>query len=251
MYETLLVVLWILVTLGIASAAGVLGRRYGVEYPIALLAGLVVIAAILANKLVTFLSMTVPAGVIVMSSTYLITDYLAEKWGREVAHKAVWAGFCALVTLVVTLEMAIRWPAAPFALERAEQFASVLSLTPRITIASIAAYLLSQHHDIWAFHYWKERCEGKHLWLRNNASTIVSQFIDSVIFTTIAFYGTFPIGWMIVEMWLIKALIALLDTPFIYLVVWLVDRIDNQLERAAGLTSRRSVVANTDIPEYQ
>lgn len=242
MEEALSILAWILMTLGIASFAGVLGRRYGVEYPIALLAGLVVIAAILANKIVLFFSFSVPAGIVVMSSTYLITDYLAEKWGRQTATRAVWAGFYALATLIIALEIAIRWPAAPMAQERAEQFASVLGLTPRISLASIIAYLFSQHHDVWAYHFWKDRFKGKHLWLRNNASTIVSQLIDSILFITIAFYGIFPIGQMIVEMWLIKTVIALLDTPFIYLVVWLVERIDGKL------ATTRSVMPHTPVP---
>ena len=116
------------------------------------------------------------------------------------------------------------WQPAVFATEFSEMFSKVLALTPRITLASFIAYLISQHHDIWIFHFWKKKTNGKHLWLRNNASTIVSQLIDSIIFVTIAFYGIFPIWNMILGMWIVKIIIALIDTPFIYGAIWLMDK---------------------------
>ncbi|PIZ54623.1 transporter, partial [Candidatus Uhrbacteria bacterium CG_4_10_14_0_2_um_filter_41_7] len=96
---------------------------------------------------------------------------------------------------------------------------------PRITVASFIAYLISQHHDVWAFHFWKKKTNGKHLWLRNNASTVVSQLIDTVVFTFIAFYGVLPIVPLILGTWVVKILIALIDTPFIYGAVWIMDKI--------------------------
>ncbi|MCB1118973.1 MAG: queuosine precursor transporter [Chlamydiia bacterium] len=211
-------------TLAIASGAGILGKRYGPEFPIGIMAAMVVIAAILANKLVAIGPFAAPGGIVVISSTFLITDILSEKWGREVAQRAVWVGFYSLLALVITLFIATRWEAPFFAKEQADAFASVLGLTPRITLASIIAYLFSQNHDVWAFHFWKNVSGGKHLWLRNNASTIVSQAIDTVIFITIAFYGIFPIVPLIIDMIILKTVIALLDTPFIYIVSWVVDR---------------------------
>ena len=87
-------------------------------------------------------------------------------------------------------------------------------------MASFIAYLISQFHDVWAFHFWKNKTNDRHLWLRNNLSTAVSQFLDSFIFITIAFYGVMPIWPLIMGQWIIKIAIALLDTPVVYLVVW-------------------------------
>jgi hypothetical protein len=91
---------------------------------------------------------------------------------------------------------------------------------PRITAASLVAFLVSQLHDVWAFHFWKRLTKERYLWVRNLMSTIVSQLIDTVIFVTLAFYGIFSITAFIqiaITTYLIKVIVALLDTPFIYL----------------------------------
>jgi hypothetical protein len=91
-------------------------------------------------------------------------------------------------------------------------------------VASLTAYLFSQYHDVWAFHFWKRVTTERFLWLRNNASTIVSQLLDSVVFITIAFYGSLPVMPLIFGQWVVKVGIALLDTPFVYLLVYVVRR---------------------------
>ncbi len=221
----LLVILWILATFAIGSLAGLLGKRYGVELPIAFVASLVVMANIFANKIVVVGPVTVPASVIVFSMTFFITDIISEKWGKSQARKAVWAGFFANLVLVISVYIVLAWEPASYALEVSEMFSKVLALTPRIVIAGILAYIVSQNHDVWAFHFWKKKTKGKHLWLRNNASTIVSQLIDSVIFITIAFYGVFPVWPLILGQWVVKMLIAVIDTPFMYVTVWIMDKI--------------------------
>ena len=219
-----IIILWIVATFFVGSIAGILGKRYGVAYPIALVSALVVMANIFANKIVQFGPFTVPAGVITFSMIFFITDLISEKWGKIEAKKAVWAGFLSSLVLVVSVYIVINWQPAVFAVEFSEMFTKVLALTPRITFAGFIAYLISQHHDIWAFHFWKKITKGKHLWLRNNASTIVSQFIDSVIFISIAFYGIFPIMPLILGQWAVKTLIALIDTPFMYVTIWFMDK---------------------------
>ncbi len=198
MEQLSLIFIWLVGTFLVASFSIVLGKKYGIIYPITLLGALVVISNILANKIVILGPLTVPAGILVYSATFLITDLLSEIWGKKEAHQAVWAGFYANILLVISVWIAIAWQAAPFATEFSDKFAEVLALTPRIVLGSMIAYLISQHHDVWAFNFWKERTKGKHLWLRNNASTLVSQFIDSIIFVTIAFAGILPIVPLIV-----------------------------------------------------
>ena len=92
---------------------------------------------------------------------------------------------------------------------------------PRIAGASLVAYFISQSHDVWAFEFWKNRFpSGRHLWLRNNASTMVSQFIDSSLFTLLAFWGVFPTTALFEIFWttyLLKWVVGVADTPFIYL----------------------------------
>ncbi len=226
--EIFIIIIWIIATLAITSIAAILGKKYGVEYLIATVTALIVMAAIFANKIVVFGPFTVPAGVIVFSMTFLITDILSEKWGKKYARRAVWAGFYASLILVVSTYIVANWKPAPFAVEISDMFSKVVALTPRIVFASLVAYLLSQHHDVWAFHFWKKKTKGKYLWFRNNASTIVSQFIDSTVFITLAFYGIFPIWPLILGQWVVKMIIAVIDTPFLYIVIKLIDRIKSK-----------------------
>jgi uncharacterized integral membrane protein (TIGR00697 family) len=102
-----------------------------------------------------------------------------------------------------------------------ESLVTIFSLMPRIALASLAAYLVSQLNDVWSYEFWrKKRPSVGWLWLRNNASTMVSQLIDTLIFTLIAFWGRYPWGvlWQImVTTYALKWVVAALDTPFIYL----------------------------------
>ena len=223
--DIVIILLWILATLAISSLSGVIGKRYGIEYVIAIMASLVVVANVIAGKIVIFGPFVVPAAVIVYASTFLITDIISEKWGKQQARKAVWAGFYANLVLVVAVFIAVNWQAAPFALDFSEKFSSVLGIVPRVILASMVAYLLSQHHDIFAFHKWKEKTKGRHLWLRNTASTAVSQVIDTGIFITIAFYGVMDIVPLLIGQYVVKLLIAVMDTPFIYSIIWLMDKV--------------------------
>ena len=96
----------------------------------------------------------------------------------------------------------------------------------------MVAFLVSQNHDVLAFDMWKRITGGKHLWLRNNASTSVSQAIDTVIFVLLAFAGTYSwstIWSMIWVTYVIKLAVALADTPFVYLLVWKIKSGQNKV----------------------
>ena len=219
-----IILLWILGTLTITSSSAIIGKRYGIEYTIAIMASLVVIANIIAGKIAVFGPFVVPAAVLVYASTFLLTDIISEKWGKEQARRAVWAGFYANVVLVISVLIAVQWRPAPFAEEFSDQFASVLGLVPRIVLASMVAYLLSQHYDVFAFGKLREKTQGRHLWLRNTASTAVSQAIDTAVFITIAFYGVMDIVPLLIGQYVVKLLIAVIDTPFMYGIIWLMDK---------------------------
>jgi len=182
-----------------------------------------VTANVLATKLFAFSGFILPAGVVAYPITFLMTDVIGEIWGKKVVTRVVWAGFfCSILAMSLGF-LAVLLPAAPF-YERQEFFAELFGRVGRITGASLIAYLVSQLNDVWVFHKLKEYTNGKHLWLRNNVGTITSQFFDTVIFIVIAFYGIMPASVllsMILSQWVIKILIALVDTPFCYwLVAW-------------------------------
>jgi len=190
---------------------------------VSIFVGALVISSVLASKIITIFGLFVPAGVLAYCITFVVTDVISEVWGRERANRVVFSGFIALLITFLLIRLALWWDAAPI-WRGQEAFSAVLGSTSRIIIASFIAYLASQYHDVWAFHIWRKWTEERHLWLRNTASTVVSQFIDTLIFITIAFYGTMPVFPLIKGQYLIKVLIALLDTPFVYLAVLLIRK---------------------------
>ena len=186
-----------------------------------------VTANVLATKLFMFGDFILPAGVIAYPITFLMTDVIGEIWGKKVVTRVVWAGFfCSLLAMSLGF-IAVVLPAAPF-YERQEFFTELFGRVGRITGASLTAYIVSQLNDVWVFHKLKDLTHGKHLWLRNNVGTISSQFFDTVIFIVIAFYGIMPMPVlfsMIMSQWVVKILLALIDTPFCYwLVGWCKSR---------------------------
>ncbi|WP_432734903.1 queuosine precursor transporter [Maridesulfovibrio sp. FT414] len=180
--------------------------------------GSLVIAAVLASKIISIFGFYAPAGVLAYSVTFIVSDIISEIWGRERANEVIHCGFLTLLTAIVLSWAALHWTPAPF-WNGQEAFAAVLSNTPRIVLASLVAYLVSQTHDVWLFHLLRRLTGGTHLWLRNNVSTVVSQLIDSAIFVCIAFYGVMPVTDIVFGQWVVKVAIALIDTPFVYLGV--------------------------------
>jgi len=212
--------------LGIVTVTMILAERYGVEIAIGIFTALIVIANVISSKIIFVgevgsVNLIGPAGVIVYASTFLITDIIGEIYGKEYSKKAVITGFFANIIAVIAILIAINWTPAPFlSNEFLNSFNKILGFAPRIVLASMIAYLISQTHDVYAFHFWKRKTKGKHLWLRNNASTIVSQAIDTAVFITIAFYGLVAnevLLSMIFGQYVLKVFIALFDTPFIYI----------------------------------
>lgn len=185
---------------------------------------LLILANILASKIVQLGIFTIPAAVVAYPFTFLITDIIGELWGKNEANKTVRNGLiCQIFALILTF-CAIHLPVAPFA-DNQSQFISILGGSIRVTIASLVGYLCSQSWDVWVFHKIRNSYIKKHnttaggRWLWNNGSTMTSQIIDTAIFITVAFYGVVPnILTMIISQYVIKFIIALCDTPIFYLL---------------------------------
>lgn len=211
--------LGLIAILFIAFIAALLAKKRGVGLLIGMFTATIIITAVIASKLVTIGPFTVSASIIVFSASFFLTDVISEFWGKKEAQKAVWAGLWGNILAIVAIALAILWePATVW--EGQEAFVATLSSTFRITLASVVAYVVAQSHDVWAFHFWKEKTGGKHLWFRNNLSTGVSQILDSIIFATIAFYGIIPVTPVIIATIVVKFIIAAVDTPVIYAVKW-------------------------------
>ena len=189
----------------------------------ALFVGALTIAAVLAAKIIVVGPFAVPAGVLAYSITFACTDVVSEIYGRARAQQVVLAGLATLVVVLVLIQLALLWPAAPF-WQQGPAFEAVLASGSRIVLASIAAYVVSQLADVYLFAWLRARTGGRQLGLRNNVATMLSQLLDSAIFVTIAFAGVFPVLPVIFGQWAVKLAIALLDTPVVYLAVALLRR---------------------------
>ncbi|MGP1394887.1 MAG: queuosine precursor transporter [Inquilinaceae bacterium] len=176
----------------------------------------------------------VALGTILFASTYLCTDILAEHFGRDSARRAVLLGFAGffLWTLlaVVTLGFAPLTPeqageGLSWALGIHGAMATLYTPVPALFVAGMTAYLVSQFHDIWLYRLISRLTGGRHLWLRNNASTMISALIDNIVFSVLAWVilAPEPLGWhtliftYILGTYTLRLIVAALDTPFLYL----------------------------------
>ncbi|MCJ8343674.1 MAG: queuosine precursor transporter [Cetobacterium sp.] len=192
------------------------------------------ISTILANiqvvLLVDLFGFGTTLGNILYAGGFLVTDILSENYSEKDARNAVKIGFFTMAVTAVIMKIAIMF--VPTNVEAGiNNFKSVkliFDFMPRIMFAGLLAYGISQNHDVWAYEFWRKRFpETKHIWIRNNLSTMVSQLIDNLVFTLVAFYGVYPKEVLIEIYWVtyfMKFVVAALDTPFVYLANYLKRR---------------------------
>lgn len=172
-------------------------------------------------KCVDLFGASTTCGNVLYASTFLITDILSEKYGKKEATKAVKYSFSIMLIWLIGTQLILQFtPNGNDYINDSLQV--VFGLAPRITFASLVGYVCSQNIDVFLYHKIWSKSGGseKKLWLRNNGSTLISQAIDTVLFTTLAFWGTYPLDVFIsilVTTYVFKAVVALFDTPFIYI----------------------------------
>jgi len=197
----------------------------------ALFIAALIVTNLVANKFLTvdfgFKVFTLSAGALAYPLTFLVTDLLSEIWGKQRANMVVWAGFGASALVMGVLWLGGQFPAIADSPVSDDTYNMVFQNAWRVILASMLAYLVAQFIDIRLFHFWKRLTNGNHLWLRNNASTIVSQLVDSILVVVVLFWGVrAPSGMLelIFDLWLFKTLVALTDTPLFYLGTWTTRR---------------------------
>ncbi|PAU93509.1 hypothetical protein CK503_12315 [Aliifodinibius salipaludis] len=173
-------------------------------------------------------TMSVPVGVIAYPFTFLATDLLSELYGRKKAQLVVWVGFCMNVFMLFLMTVNHWLPSTAGVSGGVQLFEGVYEFMIGNTIASMIAYLVAQTVDVRLFHFWKDLTDGEHLWLRNNASTTVSQLVDSTAILSILYFAgnlgqdVDTIGKLVIlilNSYLFKFFFALFDTPLCYLGV--------------------------------
>lgn len=186
---------------------------------------------LIANKFVTinlgFKVFIVSAGILPYPLTFLVTDLISEIYGQKKANLVVFSGFVASIFVLSFLWLGAQFNSIPSSIIDDFTYNAVFQNAWRLITASMAAYLFAQFVDVRVFHFWKKLTNGKHLWLRNNGSTIASQLIDTTLVISILFVGVWDANQIlsaIIDGWIFKMLMALLDTPIIYAIIYFLKR---------------------------
>ena len=189
--------------------------------------GMVCIAGVLGNKQVDLGPLAVEAGIFAFLMLVITSSAVAELFDRETANRLVLFGFVPLVFSILLSVLVLALPAADdMAPERQSAFSTIMGATPRIWAAGIVAYGISQILNVTIFSLLR-RPGGRMLWLRAGAASVLSQIVDTLLFITIAFYGLFPIGQLLLGQMLAKVLLSVVMVPpLIYLFVALGRRLD-------------------------
>ncbi len=189
--------------------------------------GMVCIAGVLGNKQVALGPLAVEAGIFAFLLLVVLSSAVAELFGPRLAKHLVWFGFLPLLA-----SMMLSWivwalpPSAEMAPANRDAIQTILGATGRIWAAGIVAYGVSQTLNVTIFD-WLKRGQGRLLWLRAGISSVASQIVDTLIFVTVAFYGRFPIGQLVLGQMLAKVVLSIvLVPPLIYAVVALARRLD-------------------------
>jgi len=215
------------------SGAGEMeGTRYSHWFLIvvAVFVTCLITANIIAVKLVDLFGFILPAAIFIFPLSYITGDVLTEVYGYRQARKVIWLGFLCNVLVVVAIWIAQVLPAASF-WDGQKAYERILGYTPRILAASFLAYLVGEFANSFVLAKMKIATQGRWLWMRTIGSTLVGQWLDSVVFIALAFAGTIPVHALtlaIVTQWLAKSAYEAVATPFTYLVV-------NFLKRKEGM----------------
>ncbi len=189
-----------------------------------------IVANIIAVKLVDIFGFIVPAAVIIFPISYIFGDVLTEVYGYKQARRVIWLGFFCNLLAVIAIWIAQVLPGAPF-WDAQSAYERILGYTPRLLVASFAAYLVGEFANSFVLAKLKIATSGRWLWLRTISSTLIGEGLDSLIFMTVAFAGTIPPDALVsatITQWLFKTFYEILATPLTYVVV-------NFLKKKEGL----------------
>ncbi|HPF78421.1 MAG TPA: queuosine precursor transporter [Alphaproteobacteria bacterium] len=200
--------------LGCALTAFRLGRQWATAYVVVASAVLACVGA----KISMIFGLPITLGEAVYASIYLTSDMVTERFGKKEGYKIIRIGFASLFVFTVLTQLALLLQPEDYAGEVSNAMGTVFEMSLRMTLGGALAYFVSQHFDVWFYHFIHEKTKERFLWLRNNLSTMVSQALDSTIFYLVAFYGVFPDLFQIaLAGYTVKVAVALCDTPFMYL----------------------------------
>lgn len=212
-------ILWLILILANFSLTLVAFRLWG-KLGLFLFAVLsIILANVQALKQVQLFGLNGSMGDISYIGVYLISDILSENYGKKMARKIIWLGMFSVFATTVIMYLSLQL--IPSSYDQAQNsLLNIFGFFPRLVVASLCAFAISQSYDIFAYQFWRKRFPSfAQIWIRNGMSTLVSQLIDNAIFTIIAFSGVFPMSYMLqifITSCVLRTIISVLDTPFVY-----------------------------------
>ncbi len=188
----------------------------------------IILNYVFANLFVQKFSMVfgyeVTVGIVFYAVIFLGTDIISEHFGKKAAYELIWKAFSAILFLFLAQQSVLLLGNTDSSESASNAMDTLFNANARIVLVSLAGFIIIQRLDIWIYHWFYKKTRGDKLWLRNIGSTTISQLLDSILFFTMAFYGTIPndvLISIILTAFIAKLIIALIDTPFIYLSYWI------------------------------
>ncbi|MFZ2555837.1 MAG: queuosine precursor transporter [Minisyncoccia bacterium] len=215
-----LAILWTAVISVFALGSAWYVRKYErVDALLALYVTLAVASSIFASKTIAidfgFAEFFAPGAVLIFSVTFLLTDIVNEKFGKREVYKMIFLGLLAQIAFLIFSYLVLKAVPAPFFTNQAA-FETVFNSVPRVVIAGLIAFLVSELLDANLYQWFRNLTGGKHLWMRNAFSTFPAMAIDSIVFVTLAFWGVMPLTPLIIGLTVTKWLVGIVDIPFMY-----------------------------------
>ncbi len=196
----------------------------------ALFVSVLLISNVASTKILDLGPFTFDGGTILFPLSYIFGDILTEVYGYSRSRRVIWMGFMATLVMsavfmfVGALPPAADWP-------HQEAYDAILGLTPRIVLASLAAYFCGEFVNSYVMARLKVKTEGRFLWMRTIGSTLFGQVVDTVVFVVVAFTGVLPlelVGTLIVSNFIFKTLVEIAFTPATYAIVGFLKRSENE-----------------------
>jgi uncharacterized integral membrane protein (TIGR00697 family) len=197
-----------------------------------------VLTNLIAGKYFVCFGLPLSCSALVYPFTFLVTDIISEIYGSKQARLLVWGGLLVSITNTTLIWITTKLPIDIHSPIKEHAFNQTLGLVPGIVIGSMIAYIIAQFVDVQVFAYVRKYTGQKHLWLRNNASTLASQLLDTVIVVTfsLVIWPMFnkdqhiePVGWelwkqIVLGQYLLKGILTLLETPLVYISIYWIKR---------------------------
>lgn len=208
---------WFVIVIITSVALCMASKKYGLELLVGGFVTVIILSNLIAIKPVDLWLITAGASAILYSISYIFVNTVNELWGKEHAKKTVLTGMVCMVLMAFISPMAISFPHASY-WDMQIAFETVLWSAPRIVFAAITSYIIAQYANIWIYNIIRSWTNDRHLRLRNLVATLVTQSLDTAIFSLIAFRGVLPLWSIIPGGIIVKIVMWFVIVPFMYLI---------------------------------